>query len=211
MNHLIDDARLYFSRPIRQRNDSRAALVKITLTAPIRSGKGDLYEGGTRVVSLANWPGKIKPGVVNQMIHVVDYYATLAKLAGADIKKSKALDGVDVWSTIAEDKPSPRNEIVYNIEMFRGAVRQGDWKLVWKTTLPARIELFNIAQDPSEKNNIADQNPDKVRELQKRVDSLASEMEKSLLLTEVFKSVSKGLVGKPPALPNENEFYEQGD
>lgn len=176
-----------------------------------RGGKGDLYEGGTRVASLINWPGKIKPGVVNQMVHVVDYYPTLAKLAGASTAKSKPLDGMDVWSTLSEGAPSPRTEVVYNIEMFRGAVRQGDWKLVWKTTLPAKIELFNLAQDPYEKTNVADQNADKVKVLQKRIDGLSGEMAKSLLLTEVFKGLAKGLTGKPPLLPNEGEFYEQGD
>jgi arylsulfatase B len=179
--------------------------------APYRGGKGDLYEGGTRVVSLMNWPGVLKPGVNDQMIHVVDYYTTLAKLGGANTSKSKPLDGFDIWPTIAEGKPSPRHEIIYNVEMFRGAVRQDDWKLVWKATLPAKIELFNLAQDPSEKYNIADQNPEKVRELQKRIDTLSNEMEKSLLLTEIFKVVPKSIAGKPPALPNENEFFEQGD
>ena len=179
--------------------------------SPYRGGKGDLYEGGTRVVSLINWPGKIKPGVLDEMIHVVDYYPTLAKLAGANISKSKQLDGLDVWATLSEGKPSPRKEVVYNIEMFRGGVRKGDWKLVWKSVLPAKIELFNLAQDPYEKTNVAEQNPEKVKELQSRVDVLSGEMAKSLLLTEVFKGVVKGLTGKPPALPNENEFYEQGD
>src|SRR5262245_55169493 len=87
---------------------------------PYRGGKGDLYEGGTRVVSLINWPGKIKPGVVGEMIHVVDYYPTLAKLAGANTSKSKPLDGLDVWPTFREGKTSPSKTVVYNIEMFRG-------------------------------------------------------------------------------------------
>jgi arylsulfatase A-like enzyme len=179
--------------------------------APYRGGKGDLYEGGTRVASLMNWPGKIKPGVVDQMIHVVDNYVTLTKLAGASTSKSKPLDGLDMWPTISQGKPSPRKEIVYNVESFRGAVRQGDWKLVWKTILPSKIELFNLAQDPYEKINVAEQNPDKVRELQARIGVLSSEMEKSLLLTEVFKGLSKGLIGQPPTLPNEDDFYQQGD
>lgn len=179
---------------------------------PFRGGKGDLYEGGTRVVSLINWPGKIKAGtVVDQMMHVVDYYPTLAKLAGASLSKTKPLDGFDMWPTISEGKPSPRDEVVYNVEMFRGAVRKGDWKLVWRTILPSKVELFNLAQDPSEKTNLADQNPQKVAELQKRIGVLAGEMSKSLLLTEVFKGLAKDLTGKPPALPDEDVFYEQAD
>ena len=178
---------------------------------PFRGGKGDLYEGGTRVPSFINWPGRIKPGVVDQMMHVVDYYPTLAKLAGADLSKAKPLDGLDMWPTIADGKPTPRNEVVYNVELFRGAVRRGDWKLVWRTTLPSKTELFDIVKDPSEKTNLADQNPEKVQELKKRIDELAAEMAKSHLLTEVFKNVAKNLTGKPPTLPDEDAFYEQGD
>src|SRR6185295_5444905 len=62
---------------------------------PYREGKGTLYEGGTRVCALANWPGHIKGGsVVNGMIHVVDLYPTLAGLAGASTAKCKPLDGL---------------------------------------------------------------------------------------------------------------------
>uniref|UniRef100_A0ABS3MGV2 Arylsulfatase n=2 Tax=Bradyrhizobium quebecense TaxID=2748629 RepID=A0ABS3MGV2_9BRAD len=179
---------------------------------PYRGGKGDLYEGGTRVASLMNWPGRIKPGtVVDQMIHVVDYYPTLAKLAGASLSKTKPLDGHDMWPTISEGKASPRDEVIYNIEMYRGAVRKGDWKLVWRTTLPSKIELFNLAQDPYEKVNLASTNPERVLELQKRIDGLAGEMSKSLLLNEVFKGVTKGLTGKPPVLPDEDAYFEQAD
>src|SRR5436190_6151879 len=81
---------------------------------PYREGKGTLYEGATRVCALANWPGHIKAGSVDGLIHAVDIYPTLAALAGASTTKSKPLDGVNVWGTIAEGKPSPRTEIVYN-------------------------------------------------------------------------------------------------
>jgi len=69
--------------------------------SPYRGGKGDLYEGGTRVASLINWPGRIKPGINNQLMHVVDYYPTLVKLAGGSLDKSKTLDGVDMWQTLS--------------------------------------------------------------------------------------------------------------
>ena len=177
---------------------------------PYRDGKGSLYEGGTRVVALANWPGQIPAGVtVNAMIHVVDLYPTIAALAGASTAKSKPLDGVNVWPAISAGKPSPRTEIVYNIEPFRAGIREGDWKLVWRAPLPSVPELYDIAQDPSETNDVAAQNPEKVAELQKRANELAATMAKPMLMEAEFKAVMQRL-HMPPALPGEEfEFNEE--
>jgi len=170
---------------------------------PYRDGKGSLYEGGTRVPAIVNWRGHIKPGtVVNGMIHVVDAYPTLAGLAGAKPDPDKPLDGIDMWPTISEGQPSPRTEVIYNIEPFRAGVREGDWKLIWRTPLPSAVELYNIADDPSEKNNLAIQNPDKVQELQKRANELAAAAVKPLLLQIEFQDFRKRLA-MPPALPGE--------
>lgn len=170
---------------------------------PYRDGKGSLYEGGTRVCALANWPGHIKPGTtVNGMIHAVDWYPTLIGLAGGQTTKAKPLDGMNVWPTISDGQPSPRTELVYNVEPFRAAIRQGDWKLNWQTLLPATVELFNIAQDPSEKNNLAEQNPDMVAALQKRANELAATMAKPMLLQTEIKAMMQR-VKMPPSLPAE--------
>lgn len=177
---------------------------------PYRGGKGMLYEGGTRVAALANWPGRIKAGEVKEMMHVVDMFPTLAGLAGAATDKGKPLDGLNLWSTISEGKPSPRQEVVYNVEPFRGAVRIGDWKLVWRTPLPSALELYNIADDPSEKTNLADKNAQKVAELQHRIEELARQSAKALFLVDAFKAVS-GTAHGAPALPNEDEYFTQGD
>jgi arylsulfatase A-like enzyme len=172
---------------------------------PYREGKGTLYEGGTRVVSLACWPGHIQAGAtVDGMIHGVDMFPTLAKLAGASTEKCKPLDGLDVWPTISAGKPSPRTEIVYGLEPFRAALRQGDWKLVWRTPLPSTIELFDLGHDPSEKTNLAAQNPEKVAALQKRIEELSAVAVESMLLqTEMGETMKR--LALPPALPG-HEF-----
>ncbi len=177
---------------------------------PYRGGKGLLYEGGTRVAAFANWPGHIKSADVNEMIHVVDIFPTLTMLAGVKVQKGKPLDGVDVWESISEGKQSPRKEIVYNIEPFRGGIRDGDWKLIWRTPLPSVLELYNIQQDPSEKNNVAEKNPDKVAALQKRIEQLSKESAKSLFLLQSFEQV-KGSARGAPALPSEDAYFTQGD
>jgi arylsulfatase A-like enzyme len=184
---------------------------KVVLPAdngPYRDGKGSLYEGGTRVVAFASWPGHIKEGsTVNEMIHTVDLYPTLVNLAGGKLGKNKPLDGVDLWGTISEGKPSPRTEIVYNIEPFRAAIRRGDWKLIWNALLPQSFELYNIAEDPSETKNLAAENPEKVAELQKRINQLAAEAEKPMLLQIEFKNML-GRMHLSPALPGDLESID---
>ena len=177
---------------------------------PYREGKGSVYEGGTRVVALVNWPGHVRAGVsVDEMIHVVDMYPTLTALAGASTAKSKPLDGLNVWSTLSEGKPSPRTEVIYNVEPFRAGVRQGDWKLVWRVLLPSAVELYNIKEDPSEKTNLAAKYPEKIAELERRANELAAVMAKPLLLQTEFGAMRTRLA-MPPALPGEEfEFDEE--
>jgi arylsulfatase A-like enzyme len=146
--------------------------------------------------------------IVDGMIHVVDTYPTLAKLAGASTAKCKPLDGMDVWSTISQGAASPRTELVYNIEALRAGLRQDDWKLIWRAPLPSVTELYNIAQDPSEKDNVAAANPDKVAALQKRVNELAATMAKSPLLEMEMQAMMKRIAA-PAALPDEEFEFNQ--
>jgi arylsulfatase B len=174
---------------------------------PYRDGKGSLFEGGTRVCACANWPGHIKPGTVDGLIHAVDLYPTFAALAGASTAKCKPLDGLNVWGTIAEGKSSPRSEIVYNIEPFRAAIREGDWKLIWRTTLPSSVDLYDLAKDPSEQTNLAAANPDKVLAMEQRLNALAKEAAKPLFLLDQFKLIMKNMNGEP-VMPIDEEFGE---
>lgn len=154
---------------------------------PYRDGKGSLFEGGNRVAACANWPGHIKAQTVDGIMHAVDLYPTLAALAGASTDKCKPLDGVNVWETISEGKASPRTEVVYNIEPFRGAVRQGDWKLIWRSLIPTSVDLYNIADDPYEQKNVATTHPLKVIAMKDRINDLGKEAAKPLALIFVAK------------------------
>jgi hypothetical protein len=107
---------------------------------------------------------------------------------------------MNVWSTIAEGAKSPRTEMVYNIEPFRAGIRQGDWKLIWITLLPAKVQLFNIAKDPYEEDNVAEQNPKIVAALEKRVNELAAQGVKPLILLTEFEAMRTRLK-MPPAFP----------
>ena len=172
---------------------------KITDNGIFRDGKGTLYEGGVRACAFVTWDRKIKPGgLVDQPIHMVDWYPTLLKLAGASVDQKLELDGRDVWPTIAENKKSPHNEILLNTRPDSGALRMGDWKFVFNGRMSKIgkqqagnaetennandrreaskwIELFNLCDDPGEKKNLAVANPSKLKELRTRYEFLAKE------------------------------------
>jgi arylsulfatase A-like enzyme len=170
---------------------------KVTSNGPLRAGKGSVYEGGVQVVACASWDGHIKPGtVVNAPMHMVDLYPTLLRVAGASLQQEKPLDGIDILPCLTGDKPSARNEILHNTTPTGGALRLGDWKLVVAKSSPPtgdqeaqkakkkkkarsagadQYELFNLAQDPSEKINLAEKEPQKLKELRTRYETLARE------------------------------------
>mgnify|MGYP000847634904 CR=1 FL=1 len=197
-----------------------ADISKISLpcdNGPYREGKGTLYEGGNRVAACANWPGRIKAGDVDGMIHAVDLYPTLAALAGASTAKCKPLDGLNVWDVIAANKPSPRTEIIYNVEPFRAAVRQGDWKLIWRSLIPTSVELYNLAEDPYEKNDLASTHPDKVASMQQRINELGKECTKPLALMYIAgvglahgKPVIASEGGQPQAMISDVSITDEG-
>jgi len=94
------------------------------------------------------------------------------------------IDGKHAWPAITNEKPTPHEEILHNITPATGAIRVGDWKLIWNGQITANYtgpgpqkdkwELFNIAEDPYEKNNLADKHPEKFKQLKRRLDYYAS-------------------------------------
>jgi arylsulfatase A-like enzyme len=166
---------------------------EVTSNGPLRAGKSTLYEGGVRVCAFATWPGHIKPGtVVEAPLHIVDWYPTLLTLAGASLQQPLALDGRDMWAALTTGAASPHAEILLNASPRHGAIRAGDWKLVLNgdlntgdgeepgparpsTTLAGarRVELFNLAADPGEKQNLATDKPEIVKDLAARYEALA--------------------------------------
>jgi len=100
---------------------------------------------------------------------MVDLMPTLLALAGASGSSERPFDGKDIWPTLSAGQPSPHEDILINVEAFRGAIRKGDWKLIKMALLPGKVELFNLARDPGEKNNVADQHPDIVNDLEARL------------------------------------------
>jgi arylsulfatase A-like enzyme len=162
----------------------------VTDNGKYRAGKGTLYEGGVRVAACVAWEGKVKPSTtIAEPVHMVDWYPTLVKLSGAKSDQKLAVDGLDIGPTLTEGKPSPHDAILINTTPNTGAVRAGDWKLVVhdgaddpdggapkkKKAAKAGTELFNLKEDPYEKSNLADKQPEKVRELRAKLAAFAKQ------------------------------------
>lgn len=146
----------------------------------LRGGKGSLHEGGVRVPTIFNWPAKLKPGVVNEPLHMVDIMPTILNLAGAKANPAdKPFDGKDIWATVAEGKPSPHDDLLVNVEAFRGSIIKGKWKLVKIALLPGKTELFDLTADPGEKTDVSAQNPEVVSDLENRLVAYAKEQKMS--------------------------------
>jgi arylsulfatase A-like enzyme len=140
----------------------------------LKDGKGSTWEGGMRVPGIAWWPGKIKPGVTDNVGTMLDLYPTAAKLAGARIPNDRRMDGTDLSPLLLEERAVDRGLFCY----YRGeklfAARLGDWKIHFITQgsygdpKPAEHPkplLFNLAVDPSEAHEISAAHPDVVARL----------------------------------------------
>lgn len=125
-----------------------------------RGSKGTLYEGGLRVPFIARWPGRIAPGAqTGHLTYFPDILPTLAEVTGAGAPND--VDGISLAPTLLGEavagRPQPRHEYLY-WEMGTGvAIRQGDWRAVGGN---AGWQLFDLAKDPSESRNIAEQHPE---------------------------------------------------
>jgi arylsulfatase A-like enzyme len=142
---------------------------------PLRGEKGTAYEGGTRVPTIANWPAKLKPGKVASPVHIADWMPTLTKLAGYVASEDLKWDGIDIWPQIAEGAKAPERTL-YGVAPGRRAsiLRRGDWKLIVNRDRTLGDELFDLASDPYEKQNLAEREPQRVVELKELLSQVAA-------------------------------------
>ncbi|WP_321347674.1 arylsulfatase [uncultured Draconibacterium sp.] len=137
---------------------------------PLKGYKRDLYEGGIRVPMIAVWDGKITAGSSSDHISAFwDVFPTVAEITG--ISTPDSIDGISFLPTLIDKKQSAQHEYLYweFHEMGgRQAVRKGDWKLVHYnvfTSEKTTTELYNLASDVGEENNLAAEHPELVEEL----------------------------------------------
>ncbi len=189
---------------------------------PFHGGKGSTWEGGHLVPCIARWPGHVPVGQVRGgLLAMMDFYPTLARLAGAGVPQDRVIDGLD-FSTLllgAAGARSPRHTLVYCARDGRmAAIRDGQWKLHvdvpserWAGKLPpaALLDrkpatpppwLYDLEADPGETRNVAAENPEIVARLQKLLEEIDTRLEREMRPA----AVASGASGEPKASGNGN-------
>lgn len=148
---------------------------------PLRAEKGTVYEGGIREPLIVKWPGKINKGSLNHsVVTSVDFYPTFLELAGVTPDPNQELDGIsllDIFTSSKEeyDRPVYWHYPVYHHGVPASVIRKGDFKLI-ENLVDGSLELYNLKEDISETNNLAQSKSDKASELHELLKAWQSEV-----------------------------------
>ena len=183
---------------------------EVTNQLPLRSGKGSLFEGGTRVPFIVRWDGQVKAGGLDATsLQSFDLYPTLASITGAALPADLQLDGLDLSGRFKMDPEVVADRALY--WHFPGYLQASSKLGTWRTTPAASMRrldikvvfwfedrtwsLFDLATDISEANNLADSRPDLLR-------PLALELREWLRATKapMPREIGGGAVALPPIL-----------
>ncbi|WP_278470277.1 sulfatase-like hydrolase/transferase [Gimesia maris] len=145
----------------------------------LRGFKGSLWEGGHRVPAIACWPGRIPEGTVcDETVISIDLMPTLLELANAKIPAGHKLDGVSLVSLLKDRKSLVPRQIFWEYN-GKSAMRQGPWKLVMNQTPKEPIGLYDLTRDLSESKNLADNQPQRVQQMQSALAAWKSDVQKT--------------------------------
>jgi arylsulfatase A-like enzyme len=148
---------------------------RVTSNAPLRAGKSTTYEGGLREPLIVRWPGMVKAGSkCSYPTMNIDFYPTFAEIIGKSIDSAQHIDGVSIVPLL-RGKRIKRDTFYWHYPLAKphflggrssGAIRKGSWKLI-EFFDDGHFELYNLAEDISEKNDVSKQYPEKVDKLKK--------------------------------------------
>lgn len=150
------------------------------LNKPYRGWKATFYEGGIRVPFFMKWPqGLPKAVTYKQPISHLDIFSTALAAAGAPPPEGKVLDGVNLLPFVRGQKSdSPHQQIFFRTDTYL-AMRQGDWKLQVMDR-PKQDVLYNLASDPGERNNLAQQEPARLLQMKKDIWAINAQQAKPM-------------------------------
>jgi len=148
---------------------------------PFSGVKATQLEGGIRVPGLVAWPGTLPAGAVyDKPLSTLDLLPTFVSAGGGDTGAIEGLDGADMIPYLLGDMQGHPHQTLYWKMENRGAIRDGDWKLLRFADRPA--ELYRLTDDPGEQNNLASVHPDRVRALYKKLFAWELTLERPLFL-----------------------------
>jgi arylsulfatase A len=131
---------------------------------PYKGGKYTIFEGGTRVPFIVNWPAEIKSGRSDALISQIDFLASFASFFGKKVPKGEAMDSQPLWSALTAGGSGRSHVIEQGSKDI--AILAGDWKYIPAFGNNKNDRLFNIKEDISESKNVIQQHPAKAKELQ---------------------------------------------
>jgi arylsulfatase A-like enzyme len=148
-----------------------------TSNAPLRAGKGYLYEGGIREPWIVKWPGVVKPGTTCALpVTSIDFYPTILEMAGVKGDPRHRVDGESIVPLLRQTGGLARDAIYWHYPHYSnqggkpgGAVRQGDHKLI-EFYEDGRLELHNLREDIGETKDLAAAMPQRAAELRRKLD-----------------------------------------
>ena len=153
-----------------------------TSNAPLREGKGRIYEGGQRVPLMVRWPGQIEAGSIsNAVVGPIDLYPTILEAVGLNTPEGHIVDGESIIPVLKQTGRLKRQAYFTWFPHLIPAVsvRTGHWKLIRRfephPKYPAVQELYNLQEDVGETRNLADSSPDKVEELDALIDQFVKD------------------------------------
>jgi arylsulfatase A-like enzyme len=153
-----------------------------------RGGKYSLLDGGTRVPLIVNWPGHVKAGVSEAMVDQVDFPASFAAMVGQKLGHDDAPDSLNMLPALLGETQVGRESLVEHAQPKRIALREGRWKYIpptdglaflpstrTETGFSSHEQLYDLSNDPGEKNNLAGQKADVVKQLAAKLNRIRDE------------------------------------
>lgn len=183
----------------------------------LRDGKGSTFEGGQRVPTVIHWPAQIAGGRIDDTItSLLDLMPTFSAIAGVPLPADREIDGADILPILIGGGGPNKRHFFYNSGLTADIVayRNGDWKLkLPQSGYPKFLEpvlklnlfshdllLFNLNDDPFEKNNIAADYPDRVVEMQYDIDEFKKNIIETNSRALLMRSTSSDKAGYGPIL-----------
>ncbi len=155
-------------------NDNGGATNNGSDNGPYRGMKGSKWEGGIRVPFAMRWPARVEGGQsFGEPVSALDILATSVAAANAPGDRG-SLDGVDLVPFVTGRAEGAPHEVLFWRRGVAAAVRAGDWKLIRSEGNPTL--LFDLAEDPGERTNLADRRPDKLAELSAHLEAWEAEL-----------------------------------